>query len=121
MHRTMNGRPEVARLAAGACLDEAAAVVAAVERFMRENARTPVRALEAACAPRTPPCQSAWQRAALLEGVAREPAAEPAPGSWASARVARTVTPGARTVTPGVRSVTQGARAVTPKKWAACQ
>lgn len=107
MHRTMNGRPEIARLAAGACLDEAAAVVAALERFMRENARTPVRALEGACAPSTPPCQSAWRRAALLEGVAGEPAAEPAPGSWASARVAR--------------AVTQGARAVTPKKWAACQ
>ena len=59
--------------------EEAAAVVAALERFLRET--TPVVAAE-------PPRMSPWQRAALLEGVGREPAsrrpgATPTPGSAA--------------------------------------
>lgn len=41
--------------------DEAAAIVAAVERFLAETAP----------APETPGRQSPWQRAALLEGVGR--------------------------------------------------
>jgi hypothetical protein len=47
--------------------EEAAAVVAALERFMRETA--PVAAVE-------PARPSAWVRAALAEGVDREPRPE---------------------------------------------
>ncbi len=56
-------------VAAPASPEEAAAVVAAVERFLRET--TPVVAAAAAR-------MSPWQRAALLEGVGREPD-EPTP------------------------------------------
>jgi hypothetical protein len=44
--------------------EEAAAIVAALERFMRETAPRP--------APPAPE-QDPWTRAAILEGVAREP------------------------------------------------
>jgi len=59
-----NRRPELRIVAPSASPEEAAAVVAALERFMRETA--PVLAAE-------PPRVSPWQRAALLEGVGREP------------------------------------------------
>lgn len=54
---------------------EAAALVAALERFMRETAPT-------ALAPSGGP--DPWRRAALLEGVSREPHAD-VPDSWINA------------------------------------
>jgi len=65
----MNRRPKLRIVAPNASPEEAAAVVAALERFMRATA--PARV---AAAPRANP----WQRAALYEGIAREPLA-PAP------------------------------------------
>ena len=65
----MNRRPKLTIVAPGASPIEAAAVVAAVERFMRDTAPVPVAGPE-------PP--NAWQAAALREGVARRPA-DPAP------------------------------------------
>ncbi len=62
----MNRRPKLTIVAPDASPEEAAAVVAALERFMRETAPTP--------APEPPPRLTAWQRAALHEGVTREPA-----------------------------------------------
>jgi hypothetical protein len=67
----VNRRPKLEIVAPNASPEEAAAVVAAVERFMRETAPRP--------APPPPP-QNPWQRAALHEGIAREPG-EPLP--WA--------------------------------------
>jgi hypothetical protein len=67
----MNRRPKLSIVAPDASPGEAAAVVAALERFMRETAPTPV-------APAAE--QNRWQRAALYEAVAREP--EP-PLPWA--------------------------------------
>jgi hypothetical protein len=67
----VNRRPKLTIVAPDASPEEAAAVVAALERFMR------------ATAPRlVPPAaqQNPWQRAALHDGVAREPT-QPAP--WA--------------------------------------
>jgi hypothetical protein len=61
----MNRRPQLSIIAPGASPEEAAAVVAAVERFMRETAPVPARP-----APRV----AAWQQAALHEGVDRAPA-----------------------------------------------
>jgi hypothetical protein len=60
----MNRRPKLTIVAPDASPEEAAAVVAALERFMRETAPTPVPP-----APRRDP----WHQAALYEGVAREP------------------------------------------------
>jgi hypothetical protein len=60
----MNRRPELTIVAPAASPEEAAAVVAALERFMRETAPVP-----APPAPR----RAAWQVAALREGVARSP------------------------------------------------
>ena len=60
----VNRRPRLSIVAPGASPEEAAAVVAAVERFMRETA--PVTSP----APAKP---DAWQVAALHEGVRREP------------------------------------------------
>jgi len=65
----LNRRPKLTLVAHDASPEEAAAVVAAIERFMRETAPKPL-----APAPRP----DAWQRAALREGVARAPA-EPLP------------------------------------------
>jgi hypothetical protein len=65
----MNRRPKLTIVAPTASAEEAAAVVAALERFMRETAPPP-----AAPAPRRNP----WQQAALHEGVDRAPG-EPAP------------------------------------------
>jgi hypothetical protein len=64
--RRVNRRPKLTIVAPDASPEEAAAVVAALERFMRETAPTP--------APPPPSGPSPWQRAALHEGVAREPA-----------------------------------------------
>jgi hypothetical protein len=60
----MNRRPELSIVAPDASPQEAAAVVAALERFMRDTAPLPAPA-----APR----RDAWQQAALHEGVARSP------------------------------------------------
>ena len=59
-----NRRPKLTIIAPNASAEEAAAVVAALERFMRESAPQPVPP-----APRPNP----WQQAALQEGVARRP------------------------------------------------
>jgi hypothetical protein len=67
----MNRRPKLRIVAPTASAEEAAAVVAALERFMRETAPRPAPA---------EPVANPWQRAALNEGVTRAPA-EPAP--WA--------------------------------------
>jgi hypothetical protein len=60
-----NRRPQLAIVAPSASPEEAAAVVAAVERFLRETA-PPVEPQQRA--------RNAWHRAALLEGVDREAA-----------------------------------------------
>jgi hypothetical protein len=65
----VNRRPQLTIVAPDASPEEAAAVVAALEQFMRETAPVP-----APPAPRL----SGWLRAALFEGVARDPS-EPAP------------------------------------------
>ena len=65
-----NRRPRLQIVAPAASAEEAAAVVAALERFMRDTAPPPV-----APAPRRNP----WQRAALHEGVGR---ADDAPSPW---------------------------------------
>ncbi len=67
----MNRRPKLSIVAPSATPEEAAAVVAALEQFMRETAPRP-----APPAPR----RNRWQRAALEEAVTRAPV-EPAP--WA--------------------------------------
>ena len=61
----MNRRPRLTLHGSTASPEEAAAVIAAIEQFMRDTA-PPV-----ATAPEGP---SPWVRAALLEGVDREPA-----------------------------------------------
>jgi hypothetical protein len=60
----MNRRPKLTIVAPDASPEEAAAVVAALERFMRETAPRP--------AP-PEPAPDRWQQAALQEGVARAP------------------------------------------------
>lgn len=60
----MNRRPRLEIVAPGASADEAAAVVAAIERFMRDTAPPP-----ASPAPREAP----WIRAGRLEAVSRDP------------------------------------------------
>ena len=62
----MNRRPKLSIVAPNASPEEAAAVVAALERFMRETAPAP-----APPAPRRNP----WQQAALEEGTRRAPEA----------------------------------------------
>jgi hypothetical protein len=64
----MNRRPQLQIVAPTASAEEAAAVVAALERFMRETAPAPV-----APAPGPNP----WQQAALQEGVSRQPGLPP--------------------------------------------
>ncbi|HEX6696695.1 MAG TPA: hypothetical protein VF080_07870 [Solirubrobacteraceae bacterium] len=63
-----NRRPQLSIVAPAASPEEAAAVVAALERFMRETAPT--------AAPAPPPV-SGWVRAARLEAVERAPGREP--------------------------------------------
>ena len=60
----MNRRPKLTIVAPNASEEEAAAVVAALERFMRETAPVP-----APVAPGPNP----WQLAARSEGVSRQP------------------------------------------------
>ena len=62
-----NRRPQLKIVASAASPEEAAAVVAALERFMRETAPTP------APPPERP---SAWVEAARLEAIEREPRLE---------------------------------------------
>jgi hypothetical protein len=64
----VNRRPKLSIVAPGASPEEAAAVVAALEQFMRATA-PPVTAAK----PRAP----AWQQAALYEGVARQQSSPP--------------------------------------------
>jgi hypothetical protein len=59
-----NRRPQLEIVAPSASPEEAAAVVAALERFLRDYA--PVIVAE-------PPRANPWQRTALLEGTGREP------------------------------------------------
>jgi hypothetical protein len=63
-----NRRPELRIIAPAASPEEAAAVVAALERFMRETAP--------ATAPAPPPV-SPWIEAARVEAVDREPGRDP--------------------------------------------
>ncbi len=60
----MNRRPKLSIIAPTASAEEAAAVVAALERFMRETAPSPVP---------PEPSYSAWQAAVLHEAVMRQP------------------------------------------------
>jgi hypothetical protein len=60
----VNRRPKLSLIAPNVSPDEAAAVVAAVERFMRDTA--PVLVAPA-------PSRNPWHEAALQEGVARQP------------------------------------------------
>jgi hypothetical protein len=66
----MNRRPELSIVAPSASPEEAAAVVAALERFMRDTAPVQVAG---------PPPRSPWLEASLHEGVARQPGLLP---SW---------------------------------------
>jgi hypothetical protein len=63
-----NRRPRLEIVAPAASPEEAAAVVVAVERFLRDTA--PARAPE-------PPRESPWVRAARADAIEREPAREP--------------------------------------------
>jgi hypothetical protein len=67
----VNRRAELTIVAPNASPEEAAAVIAAVQRFIRDTAPVPVSA---------PAARDPWQQAALLEGVARAPQA---PLPWA--------------------------------------
>jgi hypothetical protein len=60
----VNRRPQLEIVAPDASPEEAAAVVAALERFMRDTVPPP--------APVSPP-GNPWLRAALLEATGREP------------------------------------------------
>jgi hypothetical protein len=60
----MNRLRRTSIIAPGASAEEAAAVAAALARFMRDTAPPP--------APE-PPARSAWAEASLREGVARQP------------------------------------------------
>jgi hypothetical protein len=70
-HLMINRRPKLSIVAPNASPEEAAAVVAALERFMRETAPR--------LAP-PPPARSPWLEAALQEGVSRAPELTP-PGA----------------------------------------
>jgi len=60
----VNRRPQLTIVAPNASLEEAAAVVAALEQFMRATA--PPRVAPA-------PAENPWRLAALREGVSRQP------------------------------------------------
>jgi hypothetical protein len=64
----VNCRAQLSIVAPGASPEEAAAVVAALQRFLRNTAPVIVPA---------PPRPSAWQQAALREGVTRAPGPPP--------------------------------------------
>ena len=59
-----NRRPQLELVAPGASPEEAAAIVAALERFMRETAPRPAPVA---------PGPSPWFRRGLLESIEREP------------------------------------------------
>jgi hypothetical protein len=63
----MNRRPELSIVAPDASPEEAAAVVAALDRFMRDTGGAGAESAPAA------PKRDAWQQAALYEGVTRSP------------------------------------------------
>jgi hypothetical protein len=65
-------RPHLKLIAPSASPEEAAAIVATLERFMRATS-------PAASAPADAP--DSWRRTAILEGVAREPGAD-LPDPW---------------------------------------
>jgi hypothetical protein len=65
----MNRHPELSIVAPDASPEEAAAVVAALERFMRASGP--------AEAPPAAPRRDAWQEASLREGVSRSPESLP--------------------------------------------
>jgi hypothetical protein len=60
----VNRRPKLTIVAPGASPEEAAAVVAALEQFMRQTAPPPAPA---------DPRPNPWKQAALVEGVRRAP------------------------------------------------
>lgn len=60
----MNRRPRLELFGSSATPEEAAAVIAAIEQFMRDTAPPPVP---------DEPGPSPWVRTALLEGTEREP------------------------------------------------
>ncbi len=60
----VNRRPQLKIVAPNASLEEAAAVVAAVERFMRDTTPPPARAADR---------PNPWLRTAIHEGVDRAP------------------------------------------------
>jgi hypothetical protein len=64
----VNRRPKLTIVAPSASPEEAAAVVAALEQFMRATAPPPVS---------PPPALSPWQQAALAEGIMRAPESLP--------------------------------------------
>jgi hypothetical protein len=64
----MNRRPRLELRGSTASPEEAAAVIAAVEQFLRDTAPPPAPAEEPV---------GAWTRTALLEGVERAPGREP--------------------------------------------
>jgi len=64
----VNRRPQLSITAPDASAEETAAIVAALERFMRDTA--PRRSTPA-------PQRSPWARAALLEATGHEPGAGP--------------------------------------------
>jgi hypothetical protein len=68
----VNRRPKLSLVAPSASEEEAAAIVAALERFMRETAPAAAAAGEAV---------DPWRRAAIVEGVTREPGGFP-PHPW---------------------------------------
>jgi hypothetical protein len=64
----MNRRPRLELHGSSASPEEAAAVIAAIEQFLRDTAPAPAPVSEG---------QSRWVSAARLEGVERAPAREP--------------------------------------------
>jgi hypothetical protein len=63
-----NRRPKLSIVAPGASAEEAAAIVAALEQFMRQTAPTPAPVTDG---------QNPWYRRGLLESIEREP-----PPAW---------------------------------------
>jgi hypothetical protein len=64
----VNRRPRLELHGSAASPDEAAAVIAAIEQFLRDTTPPPAEVA---------PTANPWVRAALLEGVERAPAREP--------------------------------------------
>jgi hypothetical protein len=64
----MNRRPRLELHGSTASPEEAAAVIAAIEQFLRDTAPP---------AAKVPPPPNPWVRTALLEGVERAPSREP--------------------------------------------